>query len=890
MGGAAERPSGSRGGVDVGAETGPGVEEERVSGRHHHDDAEDVELERAFGERADRVAAHRQRENAANAARSAPLTNTLLPRQHEGPPQETPAGIGRVQTGGESSDREMLRAHSGTTTDGGQLRRVSLSGPCSEPQENGAGVRDSKSKTGATNPTHDGSNGGVDATSLADLRAASTAPGQSRLVLPQASLPALLTPIQVDLSVDVDALEAAGSWRVESAASENSHHHPSLQTPAASSGSRPSSPSWVQRTLWPSQHPSPRRSLNARSRHSLPPLAPSPSFRSSSPRRSRGSMSPGRHRGSTEWIPRIGAREIYKSLVSLTNGITHDNNRLTSPYEVSGATKGRRGSISRRFSNELADPDQASDDQFSLSMERKMEESWKSSRSGKERSIQPPQLLVHDNSADQQLRIRQDHLHVRAIRVDLEDQAEALAEWDTKAMGESQGADGATKRERSPLLSRTGSLELHEEEVFILQLHRRAKLLNQSFLQTVTAVVESHRPAPTTPEIRTNFGSSKSRARQASPTPVTPMSRTTSWSFFAQVTGIGGTRSSLSNNRAFPSPHTGCRTPGEGEPRMKPLAEHDEETEHSRGSKHSCVESGVARSMMPARSGREGERRVSSGVVSVVMDNFELMMPEAAQVEEGGQGAGQASKLALTQRTRSPRQRRGSWGGEGALVLSTSPASRRDRRNSESSGTGSRALSLSDNLAGMLPLGRFGSAESSSHSMFTRVKSVIAHARGWTMQSSTSGGGATSENPLPWRYQVVAAPVKSKIRMREKVIEYAQRPDCVRPFAANILDPVRTTLVCDGPRSILNAVQWFTNPSGPAGAPLPVVRMKNKFAMEDASEFDGYRDLLICVVHTGKRGLRIIGEVQFHDRQLHDLKRKMHKLYKVKRAERMSVI
>eukprot|EP00961_Rhodomonas_salina_P216403 2923074-Rhodomonas_salina.2 len=61
---------------------------------------------------------------------------------------------------------------------------------------------------------------------------------------------------------------------------------------------------------------------------------------------------------------------------------------------------------------------------------------------------------------------------------------------------------------------------------------------------------------------------------------------------------------------------------------------------------------------------------------------------QAAQVEEGGQGAGQASKLALTQRTRSPRQRRGSWGGEGALVLSTSPASRRDRRNSESSGTG----------------------------------------------------------------------------------------------------------------------------------------------------------------------------------------------------------
>jgi len=55
--------------------------------------------------------------------------------------------------------------------------------------------------------------------------------------------------------------------------------------------------------------------------------------------------------------------------------------------------------------------------------------------------------------------------------------------------------------------------------------------------------------------------------------------------------------------------------------------------------------------------------------------------------------------------------------------------------------------------------------------------------------------------------------------------------------------------------------------------------------IEDVSEYDGYRDLLICVVHTGKRGLRIIGEIQFHDAQLHSLKRKMHKLYKVRRAE-----
>ncbi len=65
---------------------------------------------------------------------------------------------------------------------------------------------------------------------------------------------------------------------------------------------------------------------------------------------------------------------------------------------------------------------------------------------------------------------------------------------------------------------------------------------------------------------------------------------------------------------------------------------------------------------------------------------------------------------------------------------------------------------------------------------------------------------------------------------------------------------------------------------------LPVVRVKNKFAARCSSEYDGYRDLMVCVLFTGSHDLRIIGELQIHDRRLHNLKIRMHKLYKVKRA------
>ena len=71
---------------------------------------------------------------------------------------------------------------------------------------------------------------------------------------------------------------------------------------------------------------------------------------------------------------------------------------------------------------------------------------------------------------------------------------------------------------------------------------------------------------------------------------------------------------------------------------------------------------------------------------------------------------------------------------------------------------------------------------------------------------------------------------------------------------------------------------------------LKVVRVKNKFAVTDASDYDGYRDLMVCVLYTGSHGLSIIGETQIHDQRLHALKVKMHKLYKVKRATMASAI
>jgi hypothetical protein len=116
------------------------------------------------------------------------------------------------------------------------------------------------------------------------------------------------------------------------------------------------------------------------------------------------------------------------------------------------------------------------------------------------------------------------------------------------------------------------------------------------------------------------------------------------------------------------------------------------------------------------------------------------------------------------------------------------------------------------------------------------------------------------------RVEVYPAPVKTLHRMREKVREYASDAAVAGrgwPLCANILDPVRASVVCSGP-AVLQVLEWFTgapvrgdgaSPSpgspGPSSSPsaatgaggsrgqrppcadnvlMPVCRVKNKFA------------------------------------------------------------
>jgi hypothetical protein len=77
---------------------------------------------------------------------------------------------------------------------------------------------------------------------------------------------------------------------------------------------------------------------------------------------------------------------------------------------------------------------------------------------------------------------------------------------------------------------------------------------------------------------------------------------------------------------------------------------------------------------------------------------------------------------------------------------------------------------------------------------------------------------------------VIPAPVKGMARMKEKVAEY-NAEGAPWPRAGSILDPVRATVVCQGPADMLEVARWFLSEEGREGRPgLPVCRIKNKFA------------------------------------------------------------
>lgn len=87
---------------------------------------------------------------------------------------------------------------------------------------------------------------------------------------------------------------------------------------------------------------------------------------------------------------------------------------------------------------------------------------------------------------------------------------------------------------------------------------------------------------------------------------------------------------------------------------------------------------------------------------------------------------------------------------------------------------------------------------------------------------------------------------------------------------------------------MMQTVRWFVETQDHTG--LIVCRIKNKFLLPDAEVEDGYRDVSLNVLFEAENGLKIIGEIQVHDRQLYELKSQMHKLYKVKRAKHPSMI
>eukprot|EP00960_Hanusia_phi_P066309 766373-Hanusia_phi.AAC.2 len=51
---------------------------------------------------------------------------------------------------------------------------------------------------------------------------------------------------------------------------------------------------------------------------------------------------------------------------------------------------------------------------------------------------------------------------------------------------------------------------------------------------------------------------------------------------------------------------------------------------------------------------------------------------------------------------------------------------------------------------------------------------------------------------------------------------------------------------------------------------VQVCRVKNKFNLAESQ--DGYRDLTICVLFTTNCGMKIIGEIQIHDKKIHHMK------------------
>ncbi|EKX32018.1 hypothetical protein GUITHDRAFT_121812 [Guillardia theta CCMP2712] len=128
----------------------------------------------------------------------------------------------------------------------------------------------------------------------------------------------------------------------------------------------------------------------------------------------------------------------------------------------------------------------------------------------------------------------------------------------------------------------------------------------------------------------------------------------------------------------------------------------------------------------------------------------------------------------------------------------------------------------------------------------------------------------------------------------------ACRPEAAWPLAANIVDPVRLSVVCRGPSKMLQVLQWLR--AADSSEPLSVCRIRNKFVRarrkeekgeeeeeEVQGEVDGggLRVLMVSMLLRGPRGMNIIGEVQVHDVRTFPCYVQMQRMLKLRRSETM---
>ena len=74
----------------------------------------------------------------------------------------------------------------------------------------------------------------------------------------------------------------------------------------------------------------------------------------------------------------------------------------------------------------------------------------------------------------------------------------------------------------------------------------------------------------------------------------------------------------------------------------------------------------------------------------------------------------------------------------------------------------------------------------------------------------------------------------------------------------------------------MQVLSWFQNRDSEASSPrLTLCRIKNKFSFDRSEVIGGYRDVMCCVIFEHTNGLKIICEIQIHDKVLHDLKSKV---------------